>query len=238
MVIVEFRTRGSVLVVPAFTVGEGYAVYRGPAIDVAPHRHAAFQVAIAVGGGAVAIIDDPGTCHRGAALVVAPMARHRILAGTELLTFFVDPRCAFADRLRERHGAGVTAAPALRELTEAELLAARSSGALDPRLVMAMDLVAAPGASMVEVAARVGLSPQRLRALAREQLGLPLSRWRAWLRLRAAAEALRDGGSIADAAITGGFADQAHLTRWMREMMGLTPTVALGALRGQARRAT
>ncbi|MCW2993690.1 MAG: DNA-binding protein, partial [Conexibacter sp.] len=55
----------------------------------------------------------------------------------------------------------------------------------------------------------------------------------AWMRLRAAAEALRDGRSIADAALSGGFADQAHLTRWMREMMGLTPAVALTALRGQ-----
>jgi AraC-like DNA-binding protein len=223
--------------VPSFSVGDGYASYRGPAIDVSAHRHAAFQVAIAVGG-AVAIVDAAGTCHRGAALVVAPMARHRMLAGTDLLTFFVDPHGAFADRLREHGGDGVVAADELRGLTEAELHPALPSRALDPRLVAAMDAVTAPGASMSDVAARVGLSPPRLRALARAQLGLPLPRWRAWVRLRVAAEALRDGRSIADAAITGGFADQAHLTRWMREMMGLTPTVALGALRGQTRRAT
>jgi AraC-like DNA-binding protein len=223
--------------VPSFVVGEGYAAYRGPAIDVVAHRHAAFQVAIAVGG-VVAIVDASGACHRGAALVVAPMARHRILADTDLLTFFVEPHCAFADRLRERCGDAVTAAPELHDLTEAQLRPARPSAALDPRLVAAMDAVTAPGASMPEVAARVDLSPQRLRALARRQLGMPLLRWRAWVRLGVAAEALRDGRSIADAAITGGFADQAHLTRWMREMMGLTPTVALAALRGQARRAT
>jgi AraC-like DNA-binding protein len=192
-------------------------------------------VAIAVGGGAVAIVDDAGTCHRGAALVVAPMARHRMLDGTDLLTFFVDPHCAFADRLRERATAadGVAAAPELCGLTAADLRPAGPSRALDPRLIAAMDAVTAPGAAMPDVAARVGLSPQRLRALARRELGLPLLRWRAWVRLGTAAEALRDGRSIADAAITGGFADQAHLTRWMREMMGLTPTVALPALRGQ-----
>ena len=224
--------------VPSFAVGAGYAAYRGPAIDVAAHRHAAFQVAIAVHG-AVAIVDAAGICHRGAALVVAPMARHRMLEGTDLLTFFVDPHCAFADRLRERHGDGVTAAPELRDLTTTDLgPAAGPSRALDPRIVAAMDAVSAPGATMPGVAARVGLSPQRLRALARKQVGMPLLRWRAWVRLRVAAEALRDGRSIADAAITGGFADQAHLTRWMREMMGLTPTVALPALRGQPRRAT
>lgn len=37
---------------------------------------------------------------------------------------------------------------------------------------------------------------------------------------------------------SGGFADQAHLTRWMREMMGLTPGAVLPALRPHSRRAT
>jgi AraC-like DNA-binding protein len=223
--------------VPSFAVGEGYVAYRGPAIDVVAHRHAAFQVAIAVQG-TVAIVDAAGTCHRGAALAVAPMARHRMLAGTDLLTFFVEPHGAFADRLRERCGDGIAAAADLRGLTEAELRPGGPSRALDPRLVAAMDAVTTPGAALPDVAARVGLSPQRLRALARRELGMPLLRWRAWVRLGTAAEALRDGRSIADAAITAGFADQAHLTRWMREMMGLTPAVALPALRGQARRAT
>jgi methylphosphotriester-DNA--protein-cysteine methyltransferase len=59
-----------------------------------------------------------------------------------------------------------------------------------------------------------------------------------WVRLRRAAEALRAGQSLADAAITAGFADQAHLTRRMREMMGLTPAAVLPVLRGHSRRAT
>jgi AraC-like DNA-binding protein len=93
-------------------------------------------------------------------------------------------------------------------------------------------------ASMPSLAADVGLSPQRLRALARDQLGMPLARWRVWTRLRRAAEALQAGQSLADAANTAGFADQAHLTRQMREMMGLTPAVVVPLLRGQSLRAT
>jgi len=85
---------------------------------------------------------------------------------------------------------------------------------------------------MPELSARVGLSPQRLRAVARETLGMPLARWRVWARLRRAAEAIVAGRPLADAAVTAGFADQAHLSRWMREMMGLTPTEVLPALRG------
>ena len=207
-----------------FAVGDGYACYRGPAMDVSAHRHAAFQVAI---GDQVSIVDASGVCHRGPVLVVPPMVRHRMLGGYELTTFFVEPHSAFADQLRARCGDGVTAIGDLRELTEDDI-AARPSTSLDPRLVAAMDLTEA---SMTDAAAQVGLSPQRLRALARQQLGMPLPRWRVWVRLRRTAEALGDGHSLADAAVAGGFADQAHLSRWMREMMGLTPSEALPALR-------
>ena len=220
-----------------FAVGEGYASYRGPAIDVSAHRHAAFQVAIATRG-EVTVVDAAGVSHRGRALLVSPMARHRMLAGTELLTFFVEPHCAFADQLRERGGEGVTVAPELGGLGEEDVRFARPSRALDPRLVAAMGAATAPGRSIPQVAAEVGVSPQRLRALARQQLGMPLARWRVWVRLGRAAEALRAGRSLADAALEGGFADQAHMSRWMREMMGLTPGTALAALRPQARRAT
>jgi methylphosphotriester-DNA--protein-cysteine methyltransferase len=88
------------------------------------------------------------------------------------------------------------------------------------------------------LAADIGLSPQRLRALARQQLGMPLARWRVWTRLRRAAESLQSGRSLADAATAAGFADQAHLTRQMREMMGLTPAALLPIVRPHSLRAT
>ncbi|MGZ8746993.1 MAG: hypothetical protein ACXWZ2_08195 [Mycobacterium sp.] len=43
---------------------------------------------------------------------------------------------------------------------------------------------------------------------------------------------------MADAAAAAGFADQAHLTRQMREMMGLTPTALLPIVRSQSLCAT
>jgi len=87
---------------------------------------------------------------------------------------------------------------------------------------------------MPALAATVGLSPQRLRALAQRQLGIPLPRWRIWQRLVRAVEALREGQPLAGAAITGGFADQAHFNRQMREMLGMTPSAVLPVLRGSA----
>ncbi|MEV0148265.1 MULTISPECIES: AraC family transcriptional regulator [unclassified Nonomuraea] len=229
---------------PRFDVGHGYALYQGPSWDTAFHRHAAFQIAVAIEGD-VGMVDSSETCHRAVALVVPPMVRHRMLATTDLRVFFVEPQCAYADRLRERYGPGIGAAPELRRLSDDDVrrAGARPSGELDPRLLAAMDALVDGSGSMQDLAVRVGLSSQRLRALAHSQLGMPLARWRVWARLRRAVEALRAGRTLAEAAAMSGFADQAHLTRWTREMMGLTPAVLLPVLRGpvaagQPRKAT
>lgn len=220
---------------PRFVIGEGYAFYRGPAADSGSHRHAAFQIAVAARG-ELTMVDAAGAHHRAAVLVVPPMVRHRLLAVTHLRTFFVEPHCAFADRLRARCEGGITAAPELRGLSEDEVRPAgtRPSAGLDGRLVAAMNAAVERALPMPALAAGVGLSPQRLRALAQHQLGMPLPRWRIWRRLVRAAEALGEGQSPAAAAITGGFADQAHFTRQMREMVGLTPSAVLPALRASA----
>ena len=106
-------------VVPRFAIGEGYAVYRGPTTTVTcivtpPSRSPSPSE------GEVAIVDASGVDHRAAALVVAPMARAPHARRADLLTYFVEPHCAFADRLRERHGAGISVAPELRDLGEDE----------------------------------------------------------------------------------------------------------------------
>ncbi|MFF4420983.1 helix-turn-helix domain-containing protein [Streptomyces sp. NPDC001549] len=220
---------------PGFGVGEGYAWYRGVSPGGSVHRHAAFQLVLAPRGEA-ALAGADGGVVRGAALLVPPMTAHRMLSAGDLLTIFVEPHSALADRLRGRcgSGSGIVAVPELHRLDEAELgrAAALPSAGLDPRLLAASALLEGPEGPeervpMDLVAARVGLSPQRLRALARQQLGMPLARRRIWLKLRRSAEALGEGRSPAEAAAAGGFADQAHLTRRMREMIGMTPAAVL-----------
>ena len=222
-----------------FAIGEGYAVYRGPTTAGTLHRHAAFQIVIGISY-AAAVVDASDVRHRAVALVVPPMQQHCLLATPDVLTYFVEPHCAFADRLRQDYGNAITAAPELRDLSEDDVrpLGGRRSDELDPRLVLALNTLADSGIPLPSLAAQVGLSPQRLRALARQQLGMPLARWRVWSRLRRAAEALQGGQSLADAAITAGFADQAHLTRQMREMMGLTPAALLPIVSRHSLRAT
>jgi AraC-like DNA-binding protein len=103
--------------------------------------------------------------------------------------------------------------------------------AIDPRVAHALAGLA--DADRLEtVAAEVGLSGPRLRQLVRRDVGIPLGRLRQWARLRAAVATL-DVSSVAAAAHAGGFADQAHLTRTARRMVGRTPAT-LGRLGGPA----
>lgn len=225
---------------PYVRLGEGYAAYRGPVAGGSLHRHAAFQIAIA-GRGELVMVDPAGTRHRAAALVVSPMTRHRMLATAEVLTYFVEPHSAFADRLRDRYDSGIAAAPELCGVREHDVVwhaRAGQGGGLDPRLMQAVEMLRDSDIPTSVLATAIGLSPQRLRALARHELGLSLTRWRVWSRLRRAVQALQVGASVADAAASAGFSDQAHLTRQMREMLGFTPAVTLSVLRDQSLPAT
>ncbi len=100
------------------------------------------------------MVDASGIRHQAAALVVSPMALHRILAARELVTYFVEPHCLFADRLRRRYGVGVAAAPELGELTEQDVADAcrRPSRDLDARLVTALAMLADSTVSMPRLA--------------------------------------------------------------------------------------
>ncbi|MFD8383009.1 helix-turn-helix domain-containing protein [Streptomyces sp. NPDC059679] len=104
--------------------------------------------------------------------------------------------------------------------------------ALDTRVAHALAEIMHPGdgAPRGAVAAEVGLSAPRLRALVREAVGTSLAVLRQWARPRDAVAAL-PGAS--PAAAYAGFADQAHLTRTSRKLIGRTP----GSL-PSARRAT
>ncbi|MDB5973760.1 MAG: AraC family transcriptional regulator [Nevskia sp.] len=223
-----------------FLVGKGYALFEGPSGDNTPHRHAAFQVAIALKGEAA--IHDGTRLHSAPVLVVPPFLRHQLQPIARLRTYFVEPHCRFADQLRDACANGIAAMPQLRELREEHIhtLSATASLNVDTRLQQVMDALAAPGDAqpIPTLARQAGLSPQRLRALAQEQLGMPLARWRIWLRFGLAIQLMTTGEGLADAALAAGFADQAHFSRQMREMFGVPPSQLLPLLRAQAFSAT
>jgi len=92
------------------------------------------------------------------------------------------------------------------------------------RLVMAQlaDRLVSPPA-LAEIAAETGLSRYQLVRSFRTEVGMPPYAWLAQYRVRKARALLERGCRPAEAAAMTGFADQAHLTRWFRRVVGVTP---------------
>lgn len=109
-----------------------------------------------------------------------------------------------------------------------ELSVLDRSASVDPRLLKALAFMDLQSTQDVVAAASAhcGLSPSRLRALAQKQFGVPLSKLLLWKKIRRALSAMGGGSSLADAAYEAGFADQAHMTRTMADVIGLTPHTA------------
>jgi len=77
--------------------------------------------------------------------------------------------------------------------------------------------------SAQELAESVGLSTDRMLHLFKKQIGVPLRRYRTWLRLREASRLLYDGHNMTYAAHHTGFVDSAHFSKAYRGQFGVSP---------------
>lgn len=105
----------------------------------------------------------------------------------------------------------------------------------DPVVMTAARLMAAPGASGRDVAARLGVSERQLRRRCRAAAGYGPATLRRVLRFRRFVSWADSGAAAGDAglgliAAEAGYSDQSHLTRDCASLSGLTPA-ALVALR-------
>jgi AraC-like DNA-binding protein len=85
---------------------------------------------------------------------------------------------------------------------------------------------------LAEIGAELGLSRYQVLRAFRASVGMPPYAWLAQHRVARARALLEAGHRPAEAAGAVGFADQAHLTRWFRRVLGVTP----GAYRASVRR--
>ncbi len=77
--------------------------------------------------------------------------------------------------------------------------------------------------SLAELAAVAGMSASHLKALFKESVGVPVHRYVIERRVEAAANLLLTGKPPSEVAARIGFADQSHMTRTMRRVLGVTP---------------
>lgn len=92
-------------------------------------------------------------------------------------------------------------------------------------------------ASLRSLAELLGVSPFRLSRVFSRRTGVSLTRYRNRVRVGRAMERLGGGETaLADLAVELGFADQAHLTRTVRDHVGHTPVALRRLLTGAAQR--
>jgi AraC-like DNA-binding protein len=200
---------------------------------VTRHQHPAWKIVLALGGWVEADIGG-GRTVAAPGMVVPPQLAHTCAVSSAYVALLLDPwglpPGRLPTRLDERQTARMVAAIGRLD-GEVDLAAARaeiSAGwdvRLEPRVAHAIREVTRAGSivTVAALAAEMGLSPSRLRTLVRDTVGIPLPRLRQWARLRAAVTEL-PGESAAAVAAAAGFADQAHLTRTARSLLGRTPS--------------
>ncbi len=93
--------------------------------------------------------------------------------------------------------------------------------ALAVRDRLADELLSPP--SLADLATDLGLSRYQLLRAFRTTMGMPPYAWLAQYRVSRARGLLEAGARPADVAGQVGFADQAHMTRWFRKVLGVTP---------------
>ncbi len=228
-----------------FRFGDTWAAYKGPTAGNTAHAHAAIQLVLCPAD-PIVVIDDGGREFTGQTLLIRPLVTHAVVASAMAAFLYIEPQSPIAaalldvagpDDISQLNSAASqwvdTSLPLERWLDGLERELAPRARALDLRLEEALaHLREQPGSTTVTHAADVcGISPARLRAIAQEQLGVPLATWLLWRKLESAARALACGQSFSEAALIGGFSDQAHFTRTMRKMFGITPTMAAIVLR-------
>jgi AraC-like DNA-binding protein len=212
--------------------GPWWLVYAGLVGPTDEHRHHAIQLVAAPGTRG---LDTTGT-HPSPFIV--PADHPHALAGTGTgLVVFVDPEATSAANLVSHPPLGFSGADlpeTMADATNVVTALTRLAGRPPDRHPAIARLLALlpddPNAPLPILAADVGLSASRVTHLFRDQVGISLRAYRSWVRFLLAAEALRDGASLTDAAHRAGFADVAHLHRTFRHHFGLQPGPLLRAV--------
>jgi AraC-like DNA-binding protein len=121
------------------------------------------------------------------------------------------------------------AAEAYRMLDD---LIGRSSGgaAVDHRMRRILELIkreVSENTPAEVLADEVGLSVPRLMQLFKQQVGVPIRRYRQWHRLFVTATGVSRGLSLTDAALAAGFSDSSHFHHAFCNILGMKPSAVL-----------
>lgn len=98
---------------------------------------------------------------------------------------------------------------------------------LDPRIQKVVEFLKSAGTekhiSIPDLSNLVNLSESRLSHLFKKEIGVPVSTFRLWLKLKQLGRSLESGKSLTYAAQEAGFYDSSHFNRTFKNYFGLNP---------------
>ncbi|MEP6343791.1 MAG: helix-turn-helix domain-containing protein [Maricaulaceae bacterium] len=226
---------------PKFIFGNSYAIFFPASSQNVFSHNVAFQIVLSANHD-ISIVDEHKNEYSGRVILIKPLVKNKIKCDGQVTHLYLSPRrLSIALDLENFVGE-----ENIHVLKNAERLPFKATDSRD-EIIVALDeldkssferldsrLLAVledlnqnlDNPSILNAAKRCGLSRSRIRTLAREQIGIPLSTWVMWRKLVKANKALSCGANLSDAALAGHFADQAHFNRTMKRMFGVTPTEA------------
>jgi AraC-like DNA-binding protein len=225
-------------------VGNHSTLYVGPLQNRQYVSHKACCLLYAPQGVSLHVPDQP---PRHSTLWLIPgQFRHQLMACPEARCLFIEPDHWFS----RGHSALLNLSlqldppPAertalLRCLMQTPLPTAAAMGAqietllatgplyIDPRLARVLQFIKAnltEPVTLDTLAAVANLSVGRLQHLMKQQVGMPVTNYIHWQRIKRAAECAEAGRSLTAAAHEAGFADAAHFSRLFARMFGIAPS--------------
>lgn len=97
----------------------------------------------------------------------------------------------------------------------------------DKRVRAVIDIIASRRGSAIDLkflSSKVFLSPSRLTHLFKQEVGIPISRFIVWWRIRKAIEELSKSATLTEAAHAAGFSDLPHMSKTFRQLFGFAPS--------------
>lgn len=236
--------------------------FAGPLTYNAAHSHGApVYLAGLYGSFRLRVGPAPWTSCR-TAVIPAGISHELDLGGEPVAVLYVEPGAmgieALSSLVRQRHeiGGALTGRAgeinSLREVWEDRTSLGwidealddlvgfgqiQADRVLDLRVARSVERLLDAGArllSVAETAADAKMSVSRFQHLFTRDMRVPFRRYRAWLRMRRAIQAIVAGESFTSAAYSAGFSDQAHFAHDFRKTFGAPASRSLGRIRRDA----
>lgn len=226
-------------------------LYMGAALELSSHRNALAVLCAGLDApfeAAIGPVEPEGGYQTRRTLLIAPGTPHHLRAGDTWMAFlYLDGQGSDYPRLLASElGSAQSAAPAMEDAYLAALRRLRNGTpwhAARAEITATLGLAAperthegvaaavrmlrnnpAGKHALADLASQAGLSSSRFLHLFKETTGVPLRRYRLWMRMGAAARAMAKGASLTEAALGAGFGSSAHFSAAFRDMFGHAPS--------------